>query len=226
MKKTIVFLAVLLFSVLFTWISCNKFKTAETDEYLSVLDETSGARLTISCTIIVTGSTWDGGGAHIDSSGLPRSKYDPAPIFSVANGAVQNVVLDPPATYCIVLSGNCTVSNVNIPELDSDFMGIYTYTGDTAISDLTVGQAYGTVLYVGDVANVTLKNITCKNGNKFMYNYIRGTTFYIDTADFSNLTESISNNYGDQYNTVYWRNITCNLPQASWFTGNANVSTY
>src|SRR4030042_1555726 len=84
MKKGIILvLSALVIVSLMVWFSCNPFQKEDKASNLNVLDESNGTRLTITCTIAVSGSTWDGGGQTIICSGMGDGSQSADKLFQI-----------------------------------------------------------------------------------------------------------------------------------------------
>src|SRR4030042_2847503 len=117
MKKGLILLltAVVIVSMV-VWFSCNPFQKDDKASSLNVLDESDSTRLTITCTIAVNGSTWDGGGQTITASGMGDGSQSESqdPIFTITNGTVRNCTIGSPACDGLhFMGGNATISSVN-----------------------------------------------------------------------------------------------------------------
>jgi hypothetical protein len=101
MKKTSIIALVLCIVALSVWFACNPMVQSEKTSF-DVLDDSNSARITISCTIDVNGSTYDCGGAAVtQASGNPlgdgSQQESQSPFFRVTNGTVRNGSITPPA---------------------------------------------------------------------------------------------------------------------------------
>lgn len=228
MKKWLLWLTLCLVVALLVWFSCNPFTQKEITS-LNVLDDSQGTRLTITCTIEVIGSTWDGGGVEIVAEGMGDGSQAESqdPIFAISNGTVRNVTINPPACDGLhFIGGSGTISNVYVPDIGEDVCTVKkpgTYT-----VNMTAHEAADKWGQINDLCTITFTSCVGNNMGKFIRQNGGKTwkcVIYIDGATLSGVDEAVVRS-DSTTTTVYWRNIICNLPQSEWWYGNFVVSTY
>lgn len=209
------------------YISCNPYEIS--DKSLNVLDNSNGTRLTITCTIQVIGSTWDGAGVEIVAVGMGDGSQAESqdPIFVISNGTVRNVTINPPACDGLhFIGGSGTITGVYVPDIGEDVLsvkkpGTYNVT-------MTANEGADKWANINDLCTITFTNSGGTNMGKFI-RQLGGTTWkcviYINGANLSGVKEAVVRS-DSTVTTVYWRNITCNLPQSSWWYGNFIVQQY
>jgi len=233
MKKNIVLiLTVILIMAMLVWLNCNPLsqnEKAQTDSF-SVLDDTNGTRLTVTCAIEVNGTTYDGGGETIisDIYDFERSGY---PVFRVTNGAVKNVVIthtiDGACGGAWLFGGNCTIENITMSSLSDAAAVSVRKPGIYSVSNCTFNGSSDRPFQINDLCDITYKNIKANYGDRLIRQN-GGTTWkctvYIDTANLTNFGTCIGRS-DSAVTTFFYRNITCNLPQNQWwYTGTKSAA--
>ena len=226
-------LSILLFAFIIIWIGCfldKQENRIDNNALLEVLDNSNGSRLSIACTIIVNGSTWDGNGMEIDATSLPpTSKYlAPSPVFSVTNGTVKNVILTGKARQPFTLNGDCTVSDVTIDITSSDTaMFTNKNIGNLSFSNITINYGGGTSFRMKGGTTAVYQNI--KSNQFFLISQYDAlaSTYYLDEIKSTNLhANNIVECQNSADTTVYWRNITAEIPESLWWNGSFQVIPY
>ena len=230
-KGSLVILSILCLAAL-VWFGCNPFQqeTGSANTNLNVLDENGGSRLTISCTIAVNGTTWDGGGQTINATGMGDGSQSESqdPIFTITNGTVRNCTIGSPACDGIHFKGgNGNVSNVRIPDVGEDAMTVKEQ-GTYSVSSCILNSSEDKLFQINDLCTITYSSITGSGMGKFCRQNGGKTwkcTIRIDGANISGVKEAVVRS--DSTSTsVRWRSISCNLAQSSWWYGNFSVSSY
>ncbi|MBN2546986.1 MAG: pectate lyase [Spirochaetes bacterium] len=215
---------------LMVWFSCNPFNKEDKASSINVLDESDGTRLTISCTIAVNGSTWDGGGQTIYASGMGDGSQSESqdPIFTITNGTVRNCTIGAPACDGIHFKGgNATVSSVRVPDVGEDAITVKSQ-GTYNVSSFTGNSSEDKLFQINDLCTITYSSISGSGMGKMCRQNGGKTwkcTIYINGANLSGVKEAVVRS--DSTSTsVRWRSISCNLAQSSWWYGNFSVGSY
>ncbi|MBN2544763.1 MAG: pectate lyase, partial [Spirochaetes bacterium] len=161
-KGLILLLAAAVIVSMIVWFSCNPFNKDEKSSSLNVLDESDGTRLTISCTIAVNGSTWDGGGQTIYATGMGDGSQTESqdPIFTITNGTVRNCTIGAPACDGIhFYGGNATVSSVKIPDVGEDAISVKA-VGTYNVTTFTGNASEDKLFQINDLCTITFTSIT------------------------------------------------------------------
>ncbi|MBN2545789.1 MAG: pectate lyase [Spirochaetes bacterium] len=231
MKKWVIFiLSVLFIVVLAFWFSCNPFSDSEVNNTFDVLDGSGSSRLTITCTIVVNGSTWDGGGQTITAVGMGDGSQDEGQkaIFSITNGTVRNVTIGPPACDGMhFMGGNSTITNVSVPDVGEDACTVKK-PGTYTISNSTLNEAADKVFQINDLCTITYSRNNCRNIVKYVQQNGGMTwkcTVYIDGGTLNNISDCIGHSYSPS-SIFYHRNISSNLDRSKWFRGEMQVYEY
>jgi len=231
MKKGLILLltAAVIISMI-VWFSCNPFQKDDKASSLNVLDESDGTRLTITCTIAVNGSTWDGGGQTITAVGMGDGSQSESqdPIFTITNGTVRNCTIGVPACDGLhFYGGNATISSVNIPDVGEDACTVKA-AGTYTVSGCTMNQSADKLYQINDLCTITYSSINGSTMGKMVRQNGDKTwkcTIYINGASLSGVAEAVVRS-DSTTTSVRWRSITCNLAQSSWWYGNFSVASY
>ncbi|MBN2545290.1 MAG: pectate lyase [Spirochaetes bacterium] len=231
-KGSFILLSILIITALVFWFSCNPFnkEKSSTLDKINVLDSSGGTRLTITCTIIVNGSTWDGGGQTIIASGMGDGSQAESqdPIFDITNGTVRNVTIGAPACDGIHLEGgNSTISNVKIPDVGEDACTVKK-PGTYNVSSFTGNSCEDKLFQINDLCTITYTSISANGMSKFCRQNGGKTwkcTIYINGATLSGISEAVVRS-DSTTTSVRWRSITANIAQSSWWYGNFSVAAY
>jgi len=231
MKKGIIFVvAALVIVSLMVWFSCNPFQKETKSSNLNVLDESDGTRLTITCTIAVNGSTWDGGGQTIIAQGMGDGSQSESqdPIFTITNGTVRNCTIGAPACDGLhFMGGSATISSVRIPDVGEDACTVKR-SGTYNVSSFTGNSSADKLFQINDLCTITYSSISASSMGKMVRQNGGKTwkcTIYINGASLSGVSEAVVRS--DSTSTsVRWRSISCNLAQSSWWYGNFSVGSY
>ena len=197
-------------------------------ENLNVLDEIG--RINISSTIDVNGTTWDGSGKVIYANGMGDGSQseNQDPIFNVTNGTVTNVTIGFPACDGIhLMGGNCTVSNIVIPDVGEDALTVKK-PGTYVVSNFTAHNSEDKLFQINDLCTITYQNIVGNGMGKFCRQNGGKTwkcVIYINGIDINGVDEAVVRS-DSTLTTVYYRNISCNLSSSDWWYGNFTVSSY
>lgn len=229
-KGFIITLTAIAIVSLMVWFSCNPYNKNDNSSDLNVLDESIGTRLTITCTIEVNGSTWDGGGQTIYASGMGDGSQAESqdPIFRITNGTVTNCTIGAPACDGLhFYGGNASISSVNIPDIGEDAVTVKR-AGTYSVSNCTMNQGADKLYQINDLCTITYSSIRASTIGK-MVRQNGGTswkcTIYINGATLSGVGEAVVRSDATT-TSVRWRSITCNLPQSEWWYGNFSVAAY
>jgi pectate lyase C len=217
MKKTsLIILSLLCITALSIWFGCNPFQQSKAgiNSNFSVLDESNGARLTISTVILINGSTWDGGGQSIVTSGLEQALNDnPAPVFMVTNGTLKNFTLSEAGNDGIYLEGgNCTIDNLIMPAAGEVAIHVKK-AGTTLISNCTIkGNYTENILQVNDINTVTSQSNNIDTSTKYLRQN-GGKTWkmisYCNDCSIMNISSAIFRSDAPD-STFYYHNLTTN----------------
>jgi len=231
-KGSVILVSILIITALVFWFSCNPFnkeKSPATNN-INVLDSSDGTRLTITCTIAVNGSTWDGGGQTITCSGMGDGSQQESqdPVFTITNGTVTNCTIGVPACDGLhFYGGTAAISNVNIPDIGEDAATVKK-PGTYTISNFKAYNGADKLFQINDLCTITFSSITASTVGKFCRQNGDKTwkcTIYINGATLSGVGEAVVRS-DSTTTSVRWRSITCNLAQSSWWYGNFSVGTY
>jgi len=235
MKKLIftIFIASIIIFILISF-NCNPFNyEKKLDSNLNILDESNSTRLVLSSMLVIEGSTFDANGDSIDGSRLDTD--EPGPMIKVINGTLKNAILDPLTAGGMSVYGNSSIQNVSFANPFTAYMHPITFFrvaagGTITVSDtnITGTLSIDNIYNVNDVCTITFKNITANNITKLVRQNGGKTwkmTAYFDGLNLTGVKESIFRS-DSTTTTVYWRNITCDLAQSSWWYGNFIVNTY
>jgi pectate lyase C len=236
MKKTsLIVFSVLTVVTLSFWFACYPFRqNMGGSANFSVLDDSAGSRLVVTSRIDVIGTTWDGAGMTITPDGFEQSFNDGlGPFMTVTNGTVKNFTASPYITYAsgtyshtmdgIWVYGNCSIENVTYIDNFQDVITVKkpgTINVSNINASISAGSLSGDRLFqINDLCTITFKNTTGGNLNKMVRQNGSKTwkmICYIDGANLTDMREAVFRS-DSSVSTVYWRNITCNLPQSQWW---------
>src|SRR4030042_44077 len=210
MKKGIILvLAALVIVSLMVWFSCNPFQKESNASNLNVLDESEGTRLTITCTIAVNGSTWDGGGQTIICSGMGDGSQSESqdPVFTITNGTVRNGQIGAPACDGLHFKGgNSTISSVRVPDVGEDACTVKS-SGTYTVSSFTGNQSADKLFQINDLCTITYSSISASGMSKMVRQNGGKTwkcTIYINGASLSGVSEAVVRSDASS-TSVRWR---------------------
>ena len=220
-KGSILILCVLVVVAIAVWFSCNPFQQEDSKSNLNVLDDS--ARLSISCTIVVNGGTWDGGGQTIYASGMGDGSQSESqdPIFQLYSATVRNVTIGAPACDGLhYMSGSCSISNVDIPDVGEDActvkgQGTYNLGGGCVMNN-----SEDKLFQINDLCTTTYSASGTNMGKAVRQNGGKTwkCTIYIE-GSYQGINEALVRSDSTS-TTVRYRNISCNLASSSWWYGN------
>jgi len=171
-SRSLVILSVICIIALSVWFSCNPFTTSKSDSSTNydVLDQSGAARLTITCTINVNGTTWNGGGVTIICSGMGDGSQSESqdPVFNITNGTVTNCTIGVPACDGMhFMGGTCTISNVIVPDIGEDVVSVKK-PGTYTVSGCTFKQGADKCFQCNDISTITESSCNVDTMGKFM----------------------------------------------------------
>jgi pectate lyase C len=214
-KGSLIGLAVLCVVALSVWFSCNPFTTTKTDTTsYDVLDQTGGARLTITCTININGASWNGGGVGITCSGMGDGSQNESqdPVFNITNGSVSNCTINPPACDGMhFMGGSCSISSVTVPDIGEDIVSVKK-PGTYTVSNCTFNQGSDKCFQINDLCTITENSVSVNTIGKFMREN-GGKTWkmvsYCNNCNVQNASEAIFRSDAS-VSTFYYHNLTTN----------------
>jgi pectate lyase C len=163
------------------------------------LDDSGAARITICCTITLSGVTWDGGGATVSQcSGNPLGDGSQAesqsPFFKLNNATLRNCTIGAPAADGIhFIGGTSTVSSVRCPDIGEDIIsgkGPGTWT----VSSCTFSGGEDKIFQINDLCTITESSVNASAASKFMRQNGGKTwkmTSHCDSCTINNLSECV-----------------------------------
>jgi pectate lyase C len=218
MKKiSFVLLSILLVAAISIWFSCNPFQQSGKKDAsnFSVLDESSGARLVITCSIEVIGTTYNGNGEHIDSSYLADIYGEnPIPVFRVTNGTVKNVTLDNIGNGLgdgIWLYANSTVDSVVFPDVQAEAVTVRG-AGTVTVSNSTFNNGEDRIILINDMCTITSAYNNVNKAGKYIRQSGGKTwklTSYCSNCTINNMDECIFRSDSNA-SIFYYHNLTTN----------------
>lgn len=187
-------------------------------------DDTADFEVTSEGTIHVLSGTFDCGGEEYGNIGDGSQSESQPAVFELEPGTnLINCTIVPPAGDGIHVHGNNTVENVTFSDVGEDAISMRSnYEGGTiTIKNCSFSKADDKVFQVNRESTWKLFNITVNTAGKVMRQN-GGKTFkldvYIDGLKAYNIDEAIVRS--DSPNcTVYYKNITTDLPSDEWWMG-------
>jgi pectate lyase C len=233
-KAGFIILSIVFIFALIVWFGCNPFQEkTSTEPKFNVFEETSGTRLTISCTLIVNGSTYDlGGAALVQAAGNPlgdgSQQESQAPMATVANGTLKNGSITPPAADGIhFYGGTATITGVNCSDVGEDYVSVKSQ-GTYTMSSLTCANSEDKMCMINDLCTITYSSVTANNMSKFSRQNGDKTwkaTVYINGCTINGFSEAIGRS-DSTTTTFFYRNITSSTPSSSWWYTGTKYATY
>jgi pectate lyase C len=213
-KGSLIGLAVLCVVALTVWFSCNPFTAQKDTTSYDVLDQSAGARLTITCTINVNGGTWNGGGQTINAVGMGDGSQNESqdPILNLTNASATNFTIAAPACDGIhFMGGNGTVSSVTVPDIGEDIISVKK-PGTYTVSSCTFNQGEDKCFQINDLCTITESNVKVNGIGKFMRQNGGKTwkmTSHCDSCNVQNASEAIFRTDAST-TTFYYHALTTN----------------
>lgn len=136
--------------------------------------------VTVHQTIVVNGSTFDGGCTRYVAGpelGDGSQDEDQKPVFRVINGTLRNVVLGFPAADGVHMEGNVMLMNVNWEDVGEDAATLK-QPGNVIIDGGSAFNADDKVFQINAPGTFMVSNFTAGNGGKFIRQN-GGTTFTV-----------------------------------------------
>jgi len=228
MKKwLVIILSVLFIAALAVWFSCSPFTQAKTDTSMDVLDESGATRLTISCTVDVTG-TYDLGGQSVTQSGLGDGSQSESqsPLFRIYGGTLTNGRINPPAADGCHFMGGGTVNAVSCSDIGEDYCTVKKSGGGT-VSNFTANNSEDKTFQVNDTGTFNITSVNTSNASKFVRQNGGKTwcmTVRSSGCNVQNMSECVFRSDAS-CTTFYYRSLTTNCSRIA-YDGTTHVATY
>ncbi|HEU4460128.1 MAG TPA: pectate lyase [Methylibium sp.] len=157
---------------------------------------TSTGVVTVSSTIRVTNTTWDGGcKTYAATSALGDGSQDEgqSPIFRVQNGTLRRVILGSNGADGIHTYGNVTLDNIRWTDVGEDAMTIKE-AGTVTVRNITGFKAADKFFQVSATSTLNVTNCKINDALK-VFRQFGGTTYktsvVLNTCDLSNIREAV-----------------------------------
>jgi pectate lyase C len=228
-KNVLIVLSILVMVALSLWFACNPFQQNEKDvsAILNELDDSSGSKLVLSCTIQVNGSTFDANGETYDATNLFNFSEALNPTFAVTNGTVKNAILIAPTVNGIFLfGGNCTVDNITASDVGEDIVTVKR-PGTYIISNCTFNKSEDKIIQVNDLCTITTQNVKVDTSGRFIRQFGGKTwkmTSYSDNCTVMNMSECVFKS-DSSVSTFFYRNLTTNCSTIAGYSSINGVVT-
>jgi pectate lyase C len=222
MKKTSIILLVLCIAALSVWFACNPFTQSDKSSF-DVLDDSNGARLTISCTIDVNGSTYDLGGQTVtQASGNPlgdgSQQESQSPFFRITNGTVKNGTIAPPAADGnYFMGGTATFSSVSCSDIGEDYVTVKK-PGTYTVSNLTANNGEDKCFQINDLCTITYQSVTNNGASKHVRQNGGKTwkcTVYSISESVQNMSECVFRSDATA-TTFFYRSLSTNCSRIAY----------
>jgi hypothetical protein len=175
-------------------------------------------------TIRVLKGTYDGGGESFGGVGDGSQSEDQPPVFELEPGTnLINCKIVPPAGDGIHVHGDNTIENVEFVDVGEDAISMRSnFEGGTVtIRNCSFSKASDKVFQVNRESTWYLYDITVNTAGKVLRQN-GGKTFkldvYIDGLEAYDIDEAIVRSDSPDC-TVYYENITTDLPSDKWWKG-------
>jgi len=220
-KRNFLIIAALCVAALAIWFSCNPFQ-AESDSAssLNVMDVDSSARLSISCTIVVNGGTWNGGGQTINQTGLGDGGQgeSQSPVLTVANGTITNFTIAAPAADGMhFMGGSATISSVSVPDIGEDVVSVKK-PGTYTVSNCSFANGEDKTMQINDLCTITENSVTANSSSKFMRQNGGKTwkmTSYCNNSTVNNMSECVFRSDASS-SIFYYHNLSTNCSRIAY----------